>query len=115
MTARKWKVTRTGAGLWRAWDGDGYHRGSCFTWADAMQEADRGARTITVVLPRVGRQLQIPVPEDYKDDCPISVSNHGSFIGVAFTAQGLKQDVAIHPDELEPLALALLAHARRQA
>ena len=84
------------------------------THTEAMAYADRMARTITVTLPRVGRQTQIPVPEDYGNERPISVGNHGDFISAVFTAQGLTQDVAIHPEELEPLALTLLALARKE-
>lgn len=79
------------------------------THKEALHYADTEARTIRAILPRVGRQTQIPVPEDYGNERPISVSNHGDFISAAFTAQGLTQDVAIHPEELEPLALTLLA------
>ena len=116
----RWKVERESDWLngtyWVAWQPDKGWRALApkfHTHDDALAYADRMARTIQATLPRVGRQTQIPVPEDYGNERPISVSDHGDFISVTFTAQGLTQDVAIHPEELEPLALTLLTLSRK--
>lgn len=115
----KWKVVRGYLTMlemwhWEVLDNEGHFWGGYSTHAAALREADRAARTVEVTLPRVGRQRQIPVPDDYRNESPISVSDHGTFIGARFTSQGLTQDVAIHPEEAEPLGLTLLALARRK-
>lgn len=81
------------------------------TWAEAMQEADRMACTVTVTLPRLapeewtkaGNFYVIPEPPWCGD--ALEVDELGNDDGTSFT---------ISKEDCDPLALALLAHARKE-
>lgn len=85
------------------------------TWADAMRSVAKAQRTITVTLPPysdryttecVGRQFPLEVVDVFGSGSP-SIRCIGDDFGIG-----------IHPGELEPVALALLAidkHNKEQA
>ena len=79
------------------------------TWAEAMQEADRMARTVTVTLPRLtpgkwtaaGGFQVIPEPPGCGDALEVDEIGDGEYF-------------VLGKEDCEPLALALLAHARKE-
>ena len=79
------------------------------TWEEAMQEADRMARTVTVTLPRltpgewttVGNFRVIPESPGCGDALEVDEIGDGAYF-------------IIGKEDCEPLALALLAHARKE-
>lgn len=78
------------------------------TWAEAMREADRMARTETVTLPANPDRV-----------LPATTIRTRSTPEGTWTERTYKmpsgQDITIPDAYREPLALALLAHVRRQA
>ena len=102
-------VFRGSDGLLECWDVHSRHH----TWEEAMQEADRMARAITVTLPTPQEVHTIPaaVPDEHS----IHVRTVGQLIEIiAISSQG-PMLINLYHDELEPVALVLLAHARRRA
>ena len=108
MTAGKWAVTRGEDGVWRVWDGDGYHRGSYSTWGAAMRFAHRDARTITVTLPANPHMHASFLGTEMCSDAPDRIK----FAGPDGDWSNM---IGLEADHIEPFALALLAHARRMA
>lgn len=91
------------------WDVDSIHD----TWTEAMQEADRMARTITVTLPRVGTSHTIPA--DITPDPDIHITRESAPHGYEVACiQSGNSVLRLGGGEREALALALLAHARRK-
>lgn len=80
------------------------------TWAEAMQEADRMARTITVTLP-TPKVVHI-IPAAVTDEHPIYVHTEGQLTEISAVASQGRMRINLYHDELEAVALALLAHAR---
>lgn len=88
---------------------DGYVVHAEYTWHAAMRYADTQARTITVTLPRTGEVTTIPTPPG--KDGPVELTCETvNFYSIA----GRKGLVGIFQQELQPLALALLAYHYRQ-
>lgn len=98
MTAGKWIVRRDEEGLWRVLDGDGYHRITYSTWEEAMQEADRMARAVTVTLPADPHVWWSGLDSD----------------GRKYVRDVNDNEICYEPGELETLALHLLAYARKE-
>ena len=81
------------------------------TWAEAMQEANRMARTVTATLP-APQSVHI-IPAAVPDEHPIHVRTEGQLTEISATSsQGLMR-INLYNAELEPVALVLLAHARK--
>lgn len=96
-------VFRTGFGLLDCWDVHSYHS----TWAEALQEADRMTRSVTVTLP-ADPDREMPAMTIMTHSEP-----EGAWIERTYWVPG-GQDITL-PDALrEPVALALLAHARKE-
>lgn len=78
------------------------------TWAEAMQEADRMARTEEITVPRPQRltTLYWGVPE-----AQVMIEHAPRYSEL----KQRDQRIVIHPDQREDMALQLLAHARRRA
>lgn len=93
-------VFRTGDGIYDCWDAHSHHS----TWEEAMQEADRMARTVTVTLPA----YQNPTTINAEPASPVTIYKSGPLTQIE--AGGVRFNLFRH--ELEPVALALLAHAR---
>lgn len=87
------------------WDDHSVHD----TWAEAMQEADRMARTITVTLPRLA-------PEEWTEAGGFHVISEPPWCGDALEVHEIDDYgyFTIGREDCEPLALALLAHARKE-
>lgn len=83
------------------------------TWEEAMQEADRMARTGTFTLPTPKAVHTIPaaVPDEH----PIYVHTEGQLTEISAVASQGRMRINLYRAELEPVALVLLAHARRRA
>ena len=99
-------VFRTGYGLLDCWDIHSYHG----TWEEAMQEADRQTRTDTVTLPRL-------TPGEWTTVGNFRVIPESPGCGDALEVDELDDDGAyfiIAKEDCEPLALVLLAHARKE-
>lgn len=117
---RRWQVERvryrcwiTGGIIfgegWQVTAPDGYVIHTEYTWCEAMDYADKMARTITFTLPRIGdRHTVSPYPETD----PLMVSAWGTGAGIS-TGQS-DTEILIMRRELKPLALALLAHHYKQ-
>lgn len=110
---RKWAVKRGkcpdvfGNYHWNIYNPKGGWEGSFLTWREAQDFADKQARTVEVELPRVKPLEDMPIG-NY-----ITLSDPGPFI---FFINGRGGEyICINDDEIKPLALALLAHARRSA
>lgn len=82
------------------------------TWEEAMQEADRQARTVTVTLP--APQAVHTIPAAVPDEHPIYVHTAGQLTEISATSSQGRMRINLYHAELEPLALALLAHARKE-
>ena len=104
IVAHPGDVLRGGDGRLECWEVHSRHH----TWEEAMQEADRMARTDTVTLPRltpgewttVGNFRVIPESPGCGDALEVEEIDHD---GVYFV---------IGKEDCEPLAGVLLAHAR---
>ena len=78
------------------------------TWTEAMQEADRMARTVTVTLPaNPGRVMPVTT-------IMMSSDPDGIWTERTYRVDG-RRELTIPDAYREPLALALLAHARKEA
>ena len=96
-------VFRVGYGLLDCWDIHSHHS----TWAEAMQEADRMARTTTVELPANPDRV-LPVTTIMTRSDPEGTWTERTYRVDEYQAFTI-------PDAYrEPLALALLAHARKE-
>ncbi|MCG7268407.1 hypothetical protein [Corynebacterium sp. ACRQJ] len=89
-----------------------YRECSFRTHAEALAYADRMARTVEIVLPRDNTVVPLPACME-KEEKPIMLHRWGEQIIIECTAQGVEEVIFIHDDELQPLALALLAHHYR--
>lgn len=113
----RWEVRRTRSlGDWEAWDQDELHAEYFGTWREAMDYADRMARTREVVLPR--GPYEIRSKQNIYEE-PVKVESIKHFPGhetvaVKYTAHGVPAGFFLAPDELRPLALALLALAEQE-
>ena len=78
------------------------------TWEEAMQEADRMACTVTVTLPRLA-------PEEWTTAGNFRVIPEKPWLGDALEVDeiGDGEYFILGKEDCEPLALALLAHARK--
>ena len=78
------------------------------TWEEAMQEADRMACTVTVTLPRLA-------PEEWTTAGNFRVIPEKPWLGDALEVDeiGDGEYFILGKEDSEPLALALLAHARK--
>ena len=100
-------VYRTDDGLLGCWEVHSRHH----TWEEAMQEADRMARTDTVTLPRL-------TPGGWTTAGSFRVSPGPPWLGDALEVDELDHDGAyfiIGKEDCEPLARVLLAHARKES
>lgn len=98
-------VFRWDDGRLECWDVHSRHH----TWEEAMQEAERQSRTITATLPRL-------TPGEWTTAGNFRVIPESPGCGDALEVDELDHDGAyfiIGKEDCEPLALALLAHARR--
>ena len=77
------------------------------TWREAMDYADRMARTREVVLPR--QQLPLSLP-GLEEDEPVFVTYDIEDGCVYLTDQDDGDMIVLYPHELRPLALVLLAY-----
>lgn len=102
----KWEVRQTRVlGDWEAWNPNTLEATYYDTWREAMDYADKRARTREVVLPRQPLPLSLPGDEG---DKPITVTQDEE--GCVFlTDEDDGEMVVLSPHELRPLALALLA------
>lgn len=83
--------------------------GNYATHAEALERADREARTLLVTLPRQLLPLELPGPAG---DEPLTVASDEDG-GVSFVEQMTGDMVRLCKHELLPVALALLAHAEQ--
>ena len=90
-------------GIPECWDAHSHHS----TWEEAMQEADRMARTVTVTLPANPDRV---MPETAT---MMSSDPGGVWIERTYRVPG-GQDVTIPDACRELVGLALLAHARKE-
>lgn len=102
----RWKVRKTRTwGDWEAWNPSTLQATYYDTWREAMDYADRMARTVTV--PRI---LDSGDPVPGAPDLTLGweyqlwVDKHAVWVG----GQGCDM-IHVKPEELKPLALALLA------
>ena len=82
------------------------------TWQEALAYADKRARTREVVLPRVDNPTSID-----ENDLDIMVVSVANGIGIAqpkFGKPGEDEVICMYPEFVEEVALALLAHARKE-
>ena len=103
-------ILRMDDGRLECWDVHSRHH----TWEEAMQEADRMARTVSVTLPRVGDIHALPLSSKAHKEDPILVSHDPPEVRIRYSAQGTTNTLCLFRDELEPVARVLLAHARRK-
>lgn len=124
MSEQKWAVMRSMDGYWGVVRPEHVYREDLLgcseweslhdTWAEAMRYADEQARTITVTLPRVGTSHTIPA--DITPDPDIHITRESAPHGYEVACiQSGNSVLRLGGGEREPLALVLLAHARRQA
>ena len=107
LVVRPSEVCREDDGLLGCWGFDSRHH----TWEEAMQEADRMARTEAVTLPRL-------VPGEWTTAGGFQVIPESPGCGDALEVDELDHDgvyFVIGKEDCEPLALVLLAHARGRA
>ena len=91
---------------WATWEGQ--LKPKVFpTWRDAMECADKQARTREVVLPRC---TTFPTPRHHLNRAGLVMEGEQS---TRFPHLPPKY-LTVHPDELRPLALALLALAEKE-
>lgn len=95
----------------RARDHGGYdYYETFFTWSEALDYADRLARTIEVTLPRISHS------GDWVPNMPtlkIGWEHHPVETSFWVEDRGINS-IYVRPDELRPLALALLALAEKE-
>lgn len=111
----KWVVKKKSFGIgWRAWpDVDNYWAGFRYfrTWREAMDYADKRARTIEVTLPRNPLPLKIQGEEG---DTDLVVEQKPKENGVSIKDEDQYDEIILRRFELRPLALALLALAEKE-
>lgn len=107
----RWKVTRaqapTSSGkIWQAWEGD-QRRKVLRTWREAVDYADRQARTVEVVLPR---QTVMPTSRHivHKNGLIIEWVQNPDFPSLP------PKYLTVKPEERRPLAGALYALAEQE-
>ena len=86
------------------------------THAEALAYADRMARTVEVTLPRIGSQFTCKQREtpSYDDITLTKVNSNNYQIRYAEDMGEDGRGIDMLADELQPVALALLAHHYRQ-
>lgn len=115
----RWKVQKIGD-MWEATDPTGEYTQAFLWWDMAVAYADSLARTIEVTLPRVaphpdyGYLVNADDPWVYSWDGCWHLAPIGDWDGHAALLCNDRGEYKIHDDELRPLALALLALARRK-
>ena len=97
-------VFRGGDGLLECWDAHSRH----YTWAEAMQEADRMARTVTVTLPADPDRVMPETATMARSEAG------GVWVERTYRVPG-GQDVTIPDAYRETIALTILAHARKES
>lgn len=105
MTSQRWQVLHGATGLGHVWIAQPKEEGpgAVFdTWREAMDYADRQARTIEVTLPTSATTHLFSLHTYPVDD--------GLFIERREIGFWQSIGIEIKRHELEPLALALLAH-----
>lgn len=119
----RWKVARHEVTSWLGtsyqWcvmDADNWQILDFNTWREALDYADRMARTREVVLPRGPYEIR---SEQNIYEGPIKVESIKHFPGhetvaVKYTTHGVPAGFFLAADEVLPLALALAALAERQ-
>lgn len=102
LVAHPGDVFRWNDGRLECWEVHSRHH----TWEEAMQEADRQARTSEITAPRPQRltTLDWGVPE-----AQVMIEHTPRYSKI----NQRDQHIIIHPDHRETLALAFLAHARK--
>ena len=101
---------------WRAWDVIAHYEGRPFPvcvdtlveWTKARDLADLMARTTVELLDKPTPKTEIPTPEDYCLSGPLIVEDLASS-GDVELRDNPNHSIVIHPQELKPLALDLLA------
>lgn len=81
------------------------------TWREALAYADHQARTVEVVLPRGPYEIRSK-QNIYEEPIKVEPIKHfpgHETVAVKYTAHGVPAGFFLAPDELRPLALALLA------
>lgn len=107
---RKTKMFYIGVGEWRfeaRWcvtSPTGVDRNSCATYSEAISYADKMARTVEVELPRATVHFQLA------NQSSVYMLSTG---GASITKHAYQSQVGIPRADLEPFALALLAHHYR--
>lgn len=118
----RWKVFKDESELeWAPWHAtNGQYLYQTQTFADALSHADQRARTVEVTLPRVAPHPDYGYLVDPDDPWVYSwggqwcLATIGDWDGHAALLCNDRGEYKIHDDELRPLALALLALARRK-
>lgn len=105
----RWKVQKIGD-MWEATDPAGERTEVFLRWHVAMAYADEMSRTIEVTLPRNPLPLKI---EGEEGDTDIVVEQNPKENSVSIKYEDLYDEIVLRRFELQPLALALLAHAER--
>ena len=120
MSEQKWAVMSSVTGSWGVASPEHAYREddgllACTeweslhdTWAEAMQEVDRMTRTVTVTLPRLA-------PGKWTAAGGFQVIPESPGCGDALEVDEIDPDgeyFILDKEDCEPLALALLAHAR---
>lgn len=77
------------------------------TWREAMDYADRSARTVEVVLPR---RTVLPTDRHVVQTCGLIIEYQGSRSYPSLPTG----HIAVEPEERRPLALALLSLAEKE-
>jgi|LSQX01.1.fsa_nt_gb hypothetical protein len=121
MNKQRWAVMCSMTGYWGVVRPEHVHREddgllACSeweslhdTWTEAIQEADRMARTVTATLTLPAYRNPTAINVDRAS--PVTIYTAGPITQIE--AGGMRTNLFRH--ELEQLALTLLAHARRQA
>lgn len=114
------KILRTNTDEWMVIGGRWREITKFDTWAEAMAYADKRARTVEVTLPRVaphpdyGYLVDPDDPWVYSWDGRWHLAPIGDWDGPVALLCNDRGEYKIWADELQPLALALLALARRK-
>lgn len=112
----RWTVYKAGRYAWTAHREGDLPRELFPTWRMALDYADRMARTREYVLPRGPYEIR---SKQHIYEEPIKVEPITHFPGhetvaVKYSAHGVPAGFFLAPDELRPLALALLALAEQE-
>ena len=115
----RWEVRKIGV-MWSVEDFGGSNYELFHRWDEAMHYADQSARTIQVTLPRIAPHPIHGYLVDPDDPWVYSWGGYwhlapiGDWDGPAALLCNDRGEYKIWADELRPLALALLALARRK-